>query len=302
MSAEALGIGRQNDLEALRYRAAADHYFGIVGRLRKLELLFVMVSVALSVYAILQPGLQYQAAVTGVFLAGFDSSYIYYAIGKNRRKAAQCSELFDAYVFSSVRRAQLAPCPFYEEIASVGDRRLQNDALASRLRDWYDRGLESFGPARSHLAALRLNAAWDSALRTPYVRIFTTALIVSAVVVIYICGDKQVPVDRLVTNILAPLLPALLWALRELVDQLDARERKSEFRRCVDEAWQRALTETDSDTIARMADDLQGILFSYRAVDVSVPGWLYLVNRARLHREMSALSERLREDVKASAA
>ena len=162
-------------------------------------------------------------------------------LGKNRRKAAQCSELFDAYVFSSVHRVRLAPCPFFEEIAAVGDRRLHNEALAKRLRDWYDTGLEGIGTARSHLAAFRLNSAWDSTLRGPYVGMLIAALIVAALIVLYVGGAEHVQIDRLVTNLLAPLLPALLWALRELVDQIDARDRKTEFRRCVDEAWCREL-------------------------------------------------------------
>jgi hypothetical protein len=124
-----------------------------------------------------------------------------------------------------------------------------------------------------------------------------TALIIAALIVLYVGGVEQVQIDRLVTNFLAPLLSALLWALRELVDQIDARDRKNEFRRCVDVAWQRMLSESDTDSIAAVADDLQGTLFSYRVVDVSVPGWFYLLHRERLHRDMSALTERLNKDL-----
>lgn len=290
----AFNLNRQNDRRALIYRAGADHYFKLVGRARKAELLIVAISVVMGLIAASVPAIQFDYAFWGLVLAAVDASLVYAAIGAYRHAAAEMSDCFDRYLFSApVTPAACAPC--MDTVTVVAERALAKRSDDERLSNWYDSRLAALPRSAAHLAGLRINAFWDTSLRGSYIIIICSIAAVVAIAGFYLFSRHGFSLERLVTNVLVPFAPAILWFLRELVDQLDARRRKREFQKHVEAAWGRlrqggpeSLT-----TAGEEAEYLQSILFAYRRSDVSVAGWLYNLTRNRLHADVRRLMDRI---------
>lgn len=290
----AFDLNRQNDRRALIYRAGADHYFKLVGLARKAELLIVAVSVVIGLVAASVPSVQFAYAYWGLVLAALDASLVYAAIGAYRHAAAEMSDCFDRYLFSAPMTA--APCaPCMDSVTAFAERALEKRSDHERLSNWYDSRLAALPRTAAHLAGLRINAFWDTSLRGVYIIIICSIAVIVAISGAYLFSRHGFSVERLVTNVLVPLAPAILWFLRELVDQLDARRRKREFQRQLEAAWRRLQqggpeAETTAD---EEADYLQSVLFAYRRSDVSVAGWLYDLTRNWLHADVSRLMDRI---------
>ncbi len=285
-------VARQNDREALRYRAAADRYYGLVGVARCIELAIVATSVALGLIASANQTLEFDLAFWGIVLAVIDCPIIYYSVVANRHAAAQLSECFDRYLFgaNALRRT---PCSATADaILASAERRLSNRSVVERLSDWYDTRLGGLPTSVAHLAALRVNAFWDASLRGPYVAIMISIAAVVVIVASYLFSRNGFTLERLITNVLLPLAPAALWFARELVDQWDARCRKLEFQRNIEKLWDGASNIAAEDLKADVGY-FQGVLFSYRRSDVSVPWWLYKITRNRMHQDVATLMESL---------
>jgi hypothetical protein len=290
----AFDLNRQNDRRALIYRAGADHYFRLVGLARRAELLVVTISVVIGLVAASVPSVQFDYAFWGLVLAAVDASLVYAAIGAYRHAAAEMSDCFDRYLFSTpMTAAACAPC--MDTVTAFAERALAKRSDQERLSNWYDSRLAALPRTAAHLAGLRINAFWDTSLRGLYIVIVCSIAALVAIAGAYLFSRHGFSLERLVTNVLVPFAPAILWFLRELVDQLDARRRKLEFQRQVESAYRRLHQGSPGAeaTAGEEADYLQSVLFAYRRSDVSVPGWLYDLTRDRLHGDVSRLMDRI---------
>jgi hypothetical protein len=289
MSANVFDIDRQNDADALRYRAASDRYYGIVGVARRCEILIVTISVALALSAASNPILQYDSAFWGLVLAALDNSLIVYFIVTRRHEAAQLADCFDHYVFSGTPYEDLPCTPSIDSITADAERHLARRGVREKFRDWYDNRLGQLSPNFAHLAALRINAFWDTWLRQAYIGMIVALAVIIGVVACYLFSRSNISMERLFTNVLAPLAPAILWFTRELIEHIDALHRKRDFQRCAEVLWDSSLRDESTAQLEVKIGYLQGLLLAYRRSDVSVPGWLYRFTRSRLHRDVVTL-------------
>lgn len=284
-------ISRQNSEYALRYRAGADCYFAKVEWFRRVELAIVAVSVGLGIYSASTPALQFNAAFWGFILAAADATVIYRVINGNRHIAAQMSDCFDRYLFSECPDSGLPCTPSVDLLRVHAQKHLEKKGVRHRLVDWYNPRIGELPKDIAHLAALRINGFWDSQLRGTYITVMLASAATVCVVALYLFAENGMTVARFVTNVLAPFSTAILWFVRELIDQTDARTRKLEFQRRIESFWDQ-VPMTSSNMQAEV-EYLQSLLLAYRRTDVSVPAWLYKVTRARLHAEIALLMDQI---------
>jgi len=276
-------INRQNDVEALRYRAAADRHYAIVAIARRLEGLILVASIALGFFSASSTALQLVPALWALGLAVVDSSLLYHVVLTNRHAGAQLADCFDRYLFSENPNLHL---PFPASIDSAV-------ADPGRHGGWYDRRLGSFPREIAHLAALRINAFWDASLRGSYIVGICAVAGVIAVAALFLFSRNGMTTERLIINLLIPFSAAILWFVRELVEQIDARARKHDLEQCIDVLWDAANGIGVNRSIAAEVDYLQTLLFAYRRTDGSLPSWFYRAARTRLHRDITLLMARL---------
>ena len=293
MASTDFSINRQNDAEALRYRAAADRHYAKVAIARRLEGLIVVGSIALGLYCANSPALQTGAALWALAFAVIESSLVYHVMLTNRHAAAQLADCFDRYLFSESPHVHL---PFPASIDSVtadSGRQMGLGDLVDRLSNWYDRRLGAFPREIAHLAALRINAFWDASLRGSYITGMCALAGVIAIGALVLFSRNGITTERLIINLLIPFSPAILWFVRELVERVDARGRKRDLEQCIDVLWDAANGIGVNRSIAAEVDYLQALLFAYRRTDGSLPSWLYRAARTRLHRDITLLMARL---------
>lgn len=293
MTSSEFSINRQNDAEALRYRAGADRHYAVVGIVRRLESLIVLASIVLGFFSANSPALQVVPALWGLGLAVLDSSVLYYVAITNRHAAAQLADCFDRYVFTESPSAHLPIPSTVDSLVADSGRQLGLGAMVDRLSNWYDRRLGSFPREIAHLAALRINAFWDASLRDAYILGMCATATVVAAAALFLFSRYGMTVERLVINVLIPFSPAILWFVRELVEQIDARARKRDFEQCIDVLWDTTNRVGVNRSIAAEVDYLQALLLSYRRTDASLPRWVYMAARSRLHRDIALLMARL---------
>jgi hypothetical protein len=293
MASTDFSINRQNDAEALRYRAAADRHYAIVAIARRLEGLIVVGSIALGFFCATSVTLQFVPALWALAFAVVESSLLYHIVLTNRHAGAQLADCFDRYLFSEMPNLHLPLPASLDSVAVDSGRRMGLGDLVDRLSNWYDRRLGSFPREIAHLAALRINAFWDASLRGSYITGLCAVAGVIAIAALLLFSRYGMTDERLVINLLMPFSPAILWFVRELVEQVDARGRKHDLEQCIDVLWDATNGIGVTRSIAAEVDYLQALLFAYRRTDGSVPSWLYRTARTRLHRDITLLMARL---------
>jgi hypothetical protein len=209
----------------------------------------------------------------------------------NRHAGAQLADCFDRYLFSEVPNLHL---PFPDSLDAVDSgRQVGLGDSVDRLSNWYDRRLGAFPREIAHLAALRINAFWDASLRGSYIVCMCAIASVVAIAALFLFSRNAMTTERLVINVFIPFSPAILWFVRELVEQVDARARKRDLEQCIDVLWDATNGIGANRSIAAEVDYLQTLLFAYRRTDGSVPSWFYRAARMRLHRDITLLMARL---------
>ncbi|MGA2761308.1 MAG: S-4TM family putative pore-forming effector [Candidatus Cybelea sp.] len=286
-------INRQNDAEALRYRAAADRHYARVAIGRRVEALIVLGSIALGFFAASSSALQVVPALWALAFAVVESSLIYHFVLTNRQAGAQLADCFDRYLFSEVPNLHLPFPASLDAVAADSGRQVGMGDFVDRLSNWYDRRLGAFPREIAHLAALRINAFWDASLRGSYIVGMCAIAGVVAIAALFLFSRNGITPERFVINVLIPFLPATLWFAREVVEQIDARARRRDLEQCIDVLWDATNGIGVSGSIAAEVNYLQTLLFAYRRTDGSVPSWLYRAARMRLHRDITLLMARL---------
>jgi hypothetical protein len=291
MASSDFSINRQNDAEALRYRAAADRHYAKVAIARRIEALIVVGSIALGFFSAGSQSLQFVPALWALAFAVVESSLIYHFVLTNRHAGAQLADCFDRYLFSEVPNLHF---PFPDSLDAVDSgRQVGLGDSVDRLSNWYDRRLGAFPREIAHLAALRINAFWDASLRGSYIVCMCAIASVVAIAALFLFSRNAMTTERLVINVFIPFSPAILWFVRELVEQVDARARKRDLEQCIDVLWDATNGIGANRSIAAEVDYLQTLLFAYRRTDGSVPSWFYRAARMRLHRDITLLMARL---------
>lgn len=128
----------------------------------------------------------------------------------------------------------------------------------------------------------------NTSLGGVYIVIICSIATIVATAGAYLFSRHGFSIERLVTNVLVPFAPAILWFLRELVDQSDVRRRNQTSRGTLKPRGavsQQGGPEAEA-AAGEEADYLQSVLFAYRRSDVSVPGWLYDLTRNWLHADV----------------
>jgi hypothetical protein len=132
MASTDFSINRQNDAEALRYRAAADRHYAKDALARRLEGVIVVGSIALGFFASGSSALQLVPALWALAFAVVESSLLYHVVLTNRHAGAELSDCFDRYLFSEVPNLHL---PFPDSLDAVAALFIfsRNGATTERL-------------------------------------------------------------------------------------------------------------------------------------------------------------------------
>lgn len=260
----------QNETVALRLLAAQRRRYGWAKTLLTVQVAVVVAGPG--VLLILEhaaPSFGAWAAFLGLLFSVLDVAVFEPAKTYLQRKAAALQEVFDCRVLDLE----------WSELKGVNPDLEDADAPASGtrgLRDWYPAGLASLPLHVARIICQRSNRWWDARLR----RVFRVGLLCSVVLIsvslTFVALARQLTVGDFVVTLLAPILPLVLWSVRQARRQGEAARRLDRLKSFGDHLWADVLSRSiHSEQATTAARQLQDEIFEHRRRSPLVFDWVY---------------------------
>jgi hypothetical protein len=200
-----------------------------------------------------------------------------------RHKAAASQELFDCQVLQLKWPSLKSKQPDREDVhgASTGYD-------TSGLTDWYPSNVRQLPFYVARIICQRSNCWWDSKLRR-YYRIAVLCLSAAVVIVIVVLAlMKNLTFGDFVVSLMAPILPVVLWGVREAKQQSEASERVDQLKSFGDGLWQqvlqRKLTEDAASVQSRIFQDE---IYEHRRQSPMIFDWFYGLFKKKFESQMT---------------
>lgn len=212
--------------------------------------------------------------------------------GQRRRLAARVREEFDTLVLGLPWNRFLGRRADFEDVAAAARR---YGVGRSELHGWYEAPVHVQGEL-AVLLCQRASLRWDSELRRRYAIGIGVALVVGAVVFIWIGAATGALLADAVWMV-APLTPILVHAADTAQAHWSHAESQRHLQDEVQELWETALSRGSGPRQATLRQ-VQDRLFSLRSEAPPVPDWFYEVHRSGQELEMRAASSRLADEAR----
>ena len=208
-------------------------------------------------------------AVLDFFLDQYQSS--------RRKQAADIQEMFDCDVFGlECQEIKVRRRPIAEIIIEAAKKYRRTDPTYSYMQNWYPPVVERIQLPLARLVCQRINCWWDAQLRRRYIQWVVVIVLVITFIVILLSIRNGMSIGRFFFVIVAPLLPAYIWAAREYRGQTDAANDKEELRKYTEELWRKAMKkELTSQQLEKESRTLQDEIYNYRRTNPFILDWFY---------------------------
>jgi hypothetical protein len=272
----------QNDDKALHYLASQRRLYGRAKVTGACQIaLVVCLPLVLVVVEHFVPTFKVFAAATGLVIAILDVALFANLKTAFQKRAAAIQEVFDCHVFRLDWAILRCEKPDPEDI-----ERLSRGADMTLLRDWYPPQVGALQPDAAIVVCQRSNCRWDSQLRSHYrtaLWIFAATVILLIVVVAL---ARNLSSQDVVLVLLAPLLPVVLWAIREASQQKEAIDRADRLKAFGDQLWQSLLNGRLAGEASRLQSRLfQDEIMAHRRQSAPVFDWFYRLFRDSLEAQ-----------------
>src|SRR5882724_2597033 len=249
-------------------------------------------AVFLSYVIALRPAYQEWAALFVVLITLFDVLVLEPRQKRLTEKAAKIQQIFDSEVFGWNDTSSEI-----EEITDAAMRHQKKDPGYSRLKDWYPASVGTIPLIPARIICQRSNIWWDSKLRRRYTTVLLSSLSVLVAAVSFIGFNSGITFQRFVFFIFAPLLPLLIWGIREGRKHLESAGRLDRLMDRALELWQQACQKSTTDTrLEEKSRALQLEIYDHRRSAPFIFDWLYGLFRKKSEAHMSKTAEQLVEE------
>jgi hypothetical protein len=289
---------RQNLPDNIRFLAAQRHIYSRAKRLAAVQAFLAGLTPIVGAIAVaLKPEADVWAALAGIIVAFVDTVWLDPKQNNLRNFAANVQEYFDCNVLQLTCNDPLAgrhPSP--EDIHEAAEA--YTPASAAPLEDWYPRIVSSVPLFQGRVICQRTNCWWDSKLRQRYgTWILSTVSVLSLFVfVLGFVGD--VSLQKFVLAVMAPLLPAALWAAREYRRQIETAEESDRVRDYSESLWSQIVSgELTEPEVSRRSRALQDAILVRRREGAPVFDWVYRRLRKGYEEQMQVGAQVMVEQI-----
>jgi hypothetical protein len=195
---------------------------------------------------------------------------------KLRETAATVQESFDCDLFSLPWNTLKVGRPADQELVKEhADIYRKTEPSFDSLRDWYPRDVCRLPLYLARVVCQRINAWWDGDQRRRYARCLLVAAVAMLLTMLGIGLVRKKELGDLLVDVVAPLFPGLVLALRQYKDNAEAASRLQKLKEHTEDLWRRALDGATEDHLTAQSRALQDELFDHRKRNVPVFDWLY---------------------------
>jgi hypothetical protein len=230
----------------------------------------------------LSPACSTWSAFAGVLIAVLDTAAINPIKEHMTEKGAAVQELFDCEVLGLEWPELVTSKPDREDIAINASPK-----EVSLLKDWYPVIVGGLPHAVGRIICQRSNCWWDGKLRRFYGGGITAFWFVVLVLVGLIAIEEHLTFENFMVSLLTPVLPLILWGIREVRLQREAADRSDRLKSFGDQLWGQVMQHTLNDDAMRVQSrKFQDEIFQRRSRSPLVFNWFYFLFRNRFESQM----------------
>lgn len=217
----------QNTPKQLERLAAQRYLYSTAKHLLTGQLFLDAVSpIVLAVIIALFPNFGIYGALIALLILVSDF-YLESLQSSKREQAAGVQELFDCELLGLQFHDLIARnIPDTVEIMEAAEKYKRSDPTYKALEDWYSPEVDRLPLYLARLVCQRINCLWDVQLRRKYLQRVGAIFFILCVIVITVALIRGLTVGNFFLVVVAPLLPAMGWVIRELRGQKEAIRRK----------------------------------------------------------------------------
>ena len=244
------------------------------------------------------PNLKIWAALYAIFVSILDAAVLDSIQKSIRQEAAKIQELFDCDVLHLEWPTwKIVNPPDAELIHEVISKYKHNDFSYDALLDWYPKAVGELPLHIARIVCQRSNLRFDMSLRRRYSTWIIIAFFIFGVSVSLIGVIGGMTMEKFLLTVMAPILPALLWGIREYKRQMAAVETLNHLKNYTESLWTNV---TRSSLPAEQAETksrhLQDGIFEHRRNSPLIFDWVYELLRSAHEEQMQKGAEELAEE------
>jgi len=249
----------QNTPRQLERLAAQRHLYSTAKHFLTGQLLLDLVSpIVLAVIVALFPEFGIYGALMALLILVSDF-YLESLQSSRREQAAGVQELFDCELLDLQCHNLIARnIPDMIEIMEAAEKYKRSDPTYKALINWYSSEVDKLPLYLARLVCQRINCLWDVQLRRKYLQGVRIVFFILCFIVLTVALIKGLTVGNFLLVVVAPLLPAIGWIVREFRGENEAIQRKDELKRYAEELWDDAIKKhVPAEEIERESRSLQ---------------------------------------------
>ncbi|SRR5260370_5861249 len=288
----------QNTPEQLERLAAQRYLYSRAKRLLTGQLFLDLVSpIILAIIVALFPNFGIYAALIALIILVSDFSLESLQSSK-REQAAGVQELFDCKLLDLQCYDLIARyIPDTVEIMEAAEKYKRSDPTYAALKDWYSPEVDRLPLYLARLVCQRINCLWDVQLRRKYLQRVGTIFFMICVLVITVALIRGLTVGNFLLVVVAPLLPAIGWMIREMRKQNEAIRRKDALKQYAEELWTDALKKYIAiEEIERKSRALQDQIYNNRCSNPLILDMFYKYLQPKNENQMNRSAKELADE------
>jgi hypothetical protein len=273
----------QNSDQSIRLLATQRRLYGWAKTVSVIQVILVIAMPGvLLVIDHLNPASSVWSAFAGILIAILDTAAIDPIKERITEKGATVQELFDCEVLGLEWPRLAASSPDREDIAITISPKEVN-----LLKDWYPTTVGGLPRAVARIICQRSNCWWDAKLRRFYGWGITAFWVVVIALVCVIAIEEHLTFENFIVSLLTPVLPLILWGIREVRLQREAADRNDRLKSFSDQLWSQVMQHAlNDDAMNAQSRKFQDEIFQRRRRSPLVFNWFYFLFRNQFEKQM----------------
>jgi SMODS-associating 4TM effector domain len=268
----------QNTPGRLKLLAAQRQLYSDAKKLNAISsVISVPFAVGWSILVAILPGYAAYAALWGILATLLDLLFLSRLQKSTQEKAARIQQHFDCEVLQlnwgkSNCGIEIDP----ETINNASNRYIAKNKNYSALENWHSISVGKLPIYQARIICQRANAQWDDHLRRRYSGwvIITLGLLAAIVFLIGLIGGLTI--EKLILAVVAPLLPALVFGLRQYIENRDAAIKLDRLRENAEILIREAIAgKHTQQELENRSYDLQAQIYENRRRNPLIFDWIY---------------------------
>jgi SMODS-associating 4TM effector domain len=290
----------QNTPNRLKLLAAQRQLYSDAKRTQAISVIICFpLAVTWSILIAILPKYTVYAALWGILATFLDLLFFSRLQKSTQEKAAKIQQHFDCEVLQlnwakSNCGMEIDP----ETIHDASVRFIDKNKIYSALENWYPISVGKLPIYQARIICQRANFWWDAQLRRRYSRQIITILALLTTIIFLIGLIRGLTIEKFVLAILAPLVPAFVFGLRQCIENDEAATRLDRLREKAETLVRETIDgKYTPQELESKSYDLQFQIYDNRRRSPLIFNWIYSRLKRKDEENMNKGAESLVEQL-----